>query len=496
MRKIFVVLLVLAIAGGALAQEAEDKGTWGTWSGEVGLTTGFDMGKEAGADDGYATFAGGGPGDAFLKIKWDYTKGNWKIELPFTIDKYGVHTFAGLNDDEDAFDGKLAKVEYTDGPLTVTLPFGFALTDRTNATGDAKEFDLFDALNINFWGSSDISAKYEGDTFAFGLGVGDLWSYSYGNATQIIPEKKFSAWGWYDLDLLDGLRLAVSYRGEGTEWWRTSTVVLTGKVGFWPDDGDDLYTIGIDNEYDYHWENIGGDHSGLALKLNIGDFAAGVSFVSEDISDFEMFGEDGYAIDFFNHMTFGLGYFTDAFSASAMLGIEKDYFNIYAGTSIAIGDAVSIGLDTSIFINTDKDVKEDKAQFNIGASFDFNSDAIEEGFWAGLKVAAVDLARKGEGDKDKSDMELGAMLRLGYNTPLSDVLQLNFGAGVFMHVIPDGEVFGLDLRVKPELVWKVIGDNGSITVANEFGMAGGKSGSDDFEAGIFNKLTFAFSWKF
>ena len=118
MRKIFVVLLVLAIAGGALAQEAEEAkegSNWGTLTGEAQIATTVDFYNN---DLGHVGIYGGQEGDLFLRMQWEYNKGDWSAYLPFEIE---ANKFTTDDGDDDTFSG--IKFNPDGGPLTVEVPF-------------------------------------------------------------------------------------------------------------------------------------------------------------------------------------------------------------------------------------------------------------------------------------------------------------------------------------------------------------------------------------
>ena len=409
MRKIFVVLLVLAIAGGAFAQEtdgAKESG-WGTWSGSVNMSTEFDLSyldpeqKKDLADDVNEKKYGptritGDQGGIELKLQWDYAKDNWTVALPFVVNK----------DDGVIVDG--AKVEYVDGPLTVAVPFGVNLGNFITGKQElgysidegaleedgelgveigTNDYNNYGSVYLvrNLFKDVNIEAKYETDTYAFGAGMNNIFK-------DIAAPSDFKAWGWYDFDILAGARLAVSYGGGyATEWWRASTIVLDGSTKFWNDEGIDTNLrwartdttnkygneLDLDDDgfyfketgYGYHWGNIA--DTGLAFKLNIlPELNIGFAFAST-----KMFEGDGskdavapnpesnkdgvghlIGDNFFRNILFGLGFDNDMLSASAMFGLKpakKDNepsadVYIHAGLKVNVMEGLSIGADISM----------------------------------------------------------------------------------------------------------------------------------------------------
>ena len=472
MRKIFVVLLVLAIAGGAFAQDSDGakKGTWGTWSGSIDMSTEFNLSyldpeqEKDLADDVNShdpTTITGDQGGIELKLQWDYAKDNWTVAIPFVINK----------DDGVIIDG--AKVEYADGPLTVAVPFGVNIGNFIRGKSDfgssSNELEENDILGIpqdadteyqfkDIFKDIHIEAKYETDTYAFGAGMNNIFK-------DIAEPSDFKAWGWYDFDILAGARLAVSYGGGyATEWWRASTIVLDGSAKFWNDEGidtnlrwakvDDMNKYGnyldLDDDgfyfketgYGYHWGNIA--DTGLAFKLNITpEFNFGFAFASTKMFEGGFGGSDAVApnpdsnVDaqgwligdnFFRNILFGLGFDNDMLSASAMFGLKPaknkegdpsaDVY-IHAGLKVNVMEGLSIGADISmvgyaapkaypVFKEPGKFDKIETEDNPLAFNLGAEVDFKSDvGFWANLKFAAIDLANKTNFSVDPGYTHLG-----------------------------------------------------------------------------------------
>lgn len=202
MRKFLVVLLILAVAGGAFAQE-ETGSTWSAWSGGATLGTTIDfwndgnMGKDntQGKPDpviGMYGLAGG----ISLNIRWDYVGENWSIALPL----YFEGGDAGI---------KGAEIAYSNGPVSVSIPITMKFAKAQGV------------LPIE-WEQADILAKYTGENFEFKLGVKDLLNVGDDSADgpSIGP-----VGGRYLFN--GGAELVVSYNNAyATPWWRASDYTI------------------------------------------------------------------------------------------------------------------------------------------------------------------------------------------------------------------------------------------------------------------------------
>jgi len=543
MRKIFVVLMILAIAGGGFAQD-EGKGTWGTISGEAELSTTIDFYNEGRAngsgEDGDPHTLGMDPGTGgWFKLAWDYEKDEWSIHLPLHVEdgKFGVEK----NDDGDY----LAKITYNpDSPLTIEMPFGFEL-DRGGYEGEGNWF--LSATTFD----TDITGTYETDEFMFKLGFGSV----------LTAPALSKVGGWYKLN--DMITLAVSHGGAtGSEWFRTSTIVRE------------------ETPFGGTWENI--DGNGIAIKFDIMEnLSAGLSFaggVGEGEAGSAIFGAgtDDFVKDFLTNPIIGVKFDGSPFKASLMTGLwtqARDAGNdnklvsdipLYLGLELNLDAGLYVGADLSaLFVGqtkAEKDANLNAANdFNFGLEVMFDTTIGENPFWAGARLRALDVgyneddfgkyystvsaelyvgfnwARDGDpthGDPDgflNADfgrfggrgngfgarfwlgipdldvnpdfgMDLNIAAALGYGADLSEKLGFGINAMLGMATNSKAEesydnVFGF--KVVPELVWKLI-SNGSITFTYEFGATDILRNPDLELKAIdiidINKFTIGFKW--
>ena len=414
MRKIFVVLLVLAIAGGALAQEAEvaKEGSNWTLSGEGKIATTVDF--YDGAYDGQAKIKGGQADDMFIKMLWDYKKGDWTINLPFAInwdddddDKYWY--FSTDDRDDDTFSG--IKYNPNGGPLTLEVPFNLTFGNGNSVKpGNATEIDP-DYQNDLAWymvGDVGAGAVYDGGNYWFKVAFDKLNSNPVPGAIG----------GWYDFGE-NGSRLAVSYKdATDSEWWRASDIVLMAGPF------DETYA----------WENIGGDWSdyGIAYKYALSkEFNLGVSFAgnsgngeageatftnnykSHDSTDFR------FVDDFLANFIFGMKY-DGVVAVSLMSGMwskrsgnwtsdgKKENLDVRIPLHLgAAWESKDLGISVKGDISAlfDKEWKgtygtttiaEDKikANFNFGIQAQYGDSDATDGFWARLLLKGLDLANE------------------------------------------------------------------------------------------------------
>ena len=285
MRKFLVVMLVLAIAGGAFASDGE--GTWSAWSGSANLNTTFDFYNDGGwyvdsdasaKEPSYGIF--GGIGAVNLKVQWDYVNEEWSVSLPF------------------AFDGKQVKVSskvvYSSGAVAVEIPFGF------NFIVDADD-PIPGVLPIE-WTTAAVSATYTGDNFVFKLGVKDLLTAPALGAVG----------GHYKFD--GAADLVVSTGGAfPTTWWRVSDMTI-GAITL-----NDRMTQGKDRKANW-FENVGAN--GLAFRYNLSE-ALNFGFAFAGGAGSAMFTADNdFLNDFLFQPTFGVKFSDFGLEAAAMFGIR------------------------------------------------------------------------------------------------------------------------------------------------------------------------------
>ena len=372
MKKISVVLLILAVAWGAFAEDAE--GGWGSISGSAELSTTIDLynGNTDAGDVGIF----GGPGDAQLKVQWDWKKGDWAIVLPLVAHSNGYFG-TGPHDKGNEVGDSTAKVTYNpDGPLTVTIPFSF-------------KFNAGPGLAPIVWNNANAEAVYAGGTFEFKAGLKNLLS----NNSVI----RGAIGGWYQF--ADGAaELRVSY-GEAyaSEWWRASGIVL----GF---DGPGDLAKAVKPGLAFWWEDVKGQN-GIAFKYNVMDslnigiaFAgnAGAAMFGGAASAAEVPAQYSFLNDFLLQPTIGAKFTSDMVDVSFMVGfrtfknaeggLDSLGVPLHAGVMARVMDNLKIQGDISAYF------VDEIALFNAGLRATFgNPDAVDN-FWARAEFAAYDLA--------------------------------------------------------------------------------------------------------
>ena len=380
MRKIFVVLLVLAIAGGALAQEEAKEGSNWTLTGEgrIGTTVDFWNGDY----DGKAGISGGsGDGDTFIDMFLEYKKGDWTISFPFHIAtaEDGRGWFFSTNDDNEDDDDAFSGIQYNPdgGPLTLEVGFDLTFGEKGNAATNSN-----DAWYMV--GSVGAAAIYDGGNYWFKVAVDNI------NKATIAPG---AIGGWYDFGE-NGSRLAVSYKdATDSEWWRASDLVLNASI------------LGS-----YAWENIGGDYSdyGLAYKFHISpDFNFGFSFAGNRKDPNGNYGQAGESMftgggidlvdDFLTNFIVGMKY-EGVIGASLMAGMwnwggtgetaDDITIPLHFGLSWSNDLPISAKADISALFGK-KDIND--PLFNLGAQLQYGDSDATDGFWARLLAKGIDL---------------------------------------------------------------------------------------------------------
>ena len=404
MRKLFVALLILSVMGGAFAQE---KGSWGTLSGEATLNTGFYFVPDP-------VEVGGEPSDVEFAITYENTFGPFSLKLPLVLkgDRFGTAT----NDDGD----KLGLISYESGSLTVELPFGFLL-DQTEIIPPFLPIGSADSSNDG--AGVDFKATYDDGTFGFKIGYNNL-----------LEGPELGAIGGF-YKFMDGAsQLYVSKGAYETKWWRASSYVLEPSFGFYNTfDGSNevipLIHDGDEDDYwnwEFKWENV--KDNGIAYQYFVmPELSIGLAFNGGNLSPFKgvdsindddpMYG--GVSNDlvdvYLKRPVFGAKYDNETFAASAMLALRPDEDTnksdilIAAGASFLVMPELKINADISVGIWGDTDYKPDP-MFNAGVEVSYTSDT----FFAGLGFKGLNLAADTKAGSNNYNL-IGLEFVLGYN---------------------------------------------------------------------------------
>ena len=458
MRKLFVALLILSVMGGAFAQE---KGSWGTLSGEAALDTAIDFfGTNADtgrSNSGDPTIGGGVTKNGFkFGITYDNTFGDFALTLPLLV----ANGYFGTNGD-DYNDGKgswwektQAKLTYTNGDLTVKVPFMFKFATNTSAA--ATSYNLVGIVPMAS-GNAGIQAVYDNGTFGFKAAYHNLLT------GPVVPgasgDNSLGGIGGY-YHFMDGKsQLYVSYNGAyETKWWRASDHVLnpsldflvlsgnpialddTGTPGFANNDGKvaiaDVATkdpwiydpwarkniaagysdngyggiISVGEYTQYHWENIkyGSDAgSGIAYRFFVmPELNVGISFTATPIFSGAK-DQNSFVEKFLTQPVFGVKYDNETLAISAMLGLnttqipnaknEKEYYiniPLAFGASYLLGDITIKGDISAQFYDSKFKNYKDNAfipLFNAGAVVLYNSTVGEAPVIGGIGLKFIDL---------------------------------------------------------------------------------------------------------
>jgi len=305
MRKFLVVMLVLAIAGGAFAEEGG--GTWSAWSGSATLGTTFDFYNDGGwyvasdasaKEPGYGIF--GGAAGVSLKVQWDYVNEEWSIKLPFVFDA----KTSGVSG---------AEIAYASGNVKVSIPisFNFIITEDKTIPG---------SLPIE-WKTAAIQATYTGENFAFTLGVKDLLGGQDADENAIKPSLG-PVGGYYSFD--GTADLYVSTGGAyATKWWRASDITI-GAISY----NGRMRDANADPARKANWfEDISaGGKNGLAFRYNLTDtlnfgfaFAGGAG---DAMFTTPSSGANDFLNAFLFQPTFGVRFTDFGLDVGAMYGIR------------------------------------------------------------------------------------------------------------------------------------------------------------------------------
>ena len=503
MRKLFVALLILSVMGGAFAQE---KGSWGTLSGEATLVTGFNFAADP-------VEVGGVPDGAKLMVTYENTFGPFSLTLPLKL--YDGYFGTEATDDKNTDLGETkAKFAYESGSLKVELPFYFQL----NAASGGLVIPPFIPIAETF--GTRLNATYDDGAFGFKIRFDDLLTSPA--LTRLGGSYKF----------MDGAsELKVSMGGAyATEWWRASSYVLSpgigmSKLGVTTGHDQDVIWQWDGHSFGFAWENI--ETHGIAYQYFVmPELSVGLAFVGGDDSPFK--GKDSIIDDeginamldvYLKHPVFGVKYDNETLGVSAMFALapgptnQSDAF-IAAGFYFMVMPELKVNADISVGIAGDADLKFDP-MFNAGLEVNYNSDKIIAGLgFKALNLAAdkdkgginfiglnfilgYNIARDGDddyllgdenegfyaglnghfnlaSDKDDSYTDFGLSVGLGYKDyELTEKMKLSVGASLGFDVLSSSisgqdDYTVVDFCITPKLVWSVF-SNGSITFEYNIG---------------------------
>jgi len=389
MKKISVVLLILAVAWGAFAEDAE--GGWGSITGSAELSTTVDLYN--GNTDVDQIGIRGAPGDAQLNVTWSWKKGDWEVNLPLRAHSNGYFGTAPHDKSNDVADTS-ANVTYNpDGGLKVTIPFSF-------------KFQAGQGLVPIMWNNANVKAEYDGGTYHSTVQLKNLLTNG-GVALGAVG-------GWYQF--ADGAaQLNVSYNeAYETKWWRASEVVIGyGTPG-------DLARA-INPKISFWFEDIK-PNNGIAFKYNVMEsLNIGIAFAGN--AGAAMFGgstsgvaNNSFLNDFLLQPTIGAKFTSDMVDVSFMVGfrtfkdaaggIESLGVPLHAGVMARVMDNLKVQGDISAYF------LEDIALFNAGLRATFGDPDAVDNFWARLNVPMYDFAGT---FGDYGSPVIGIQLNVGYN---------------------------------------------------------------------------------
>ena len=253
MKKILVVLLILAVTAGAFAQD--EKGTWSV-SGNVDLEStingapGQRLPDAGGGNEGNgSTISGSGTGSLTLNYDKELSNGGFGASFTYSYD----------NDDEDRFSASVnwSNVEIGDGIFNGSIDLAF--TDDYNGGGTDND-------------QISLSGTYTSDLFGFGIGT----QTNYENLMSVIPggTSTYTTPGFLTDSFFDGLTTAYG-------WFKLLGGDLTVSGSYI---GDAIGSIAASND-----AGGGGfvntDDGTLAVKYAANGFEAGISFPSVFDSD-------------------------------------------------------------------------------------------------------------------------------------------------------------------------------------------------------------------
>jgi hypothetical protein len=438
MKKILVVLLVLAVAGGVFAQQGE----W-SLSGTVDIGTYIDLdadGPVNGAKEA-VVYRGGGwfqPYDYYGPI-------NGKLELGYSYE--GAKIDIGFGTHSDAFIGQLT----------------------------------YDGENFKFQAGADLAALTNKGTGVKADGSHDTWGYY--NASRL--------WGYYKL-LNELIHLEIAYNSRDTQFWVSDT---TG--AFWGAGGKANVVANVTAFNPWGTYVFGGDASFtkvdhnnyLLADVGLEGLSFGImmnnlfynQFIEADNAkdradgrkapDFGMYTDDvnfkgfpkalyedkanGYSLvdQVLKKLIFGLKFEMSPLEVAAQLLVDD--YGVYFGGKWFVGP-VTVGLSfMGILLPTNADGSRAVGQrdMKVGGNVEYNADS----FGANIK----------------------AFLALDGNTTAQNRTQIGVEPGFFYNVIPTHLFFRTDIgfyftnvyqvsekdanqskvnwAIRPQLIWNFMG---------------------------------------
>ena len=385
MRKFLVVMLFLAIAGGAFAEDAEDAVTsWSNFSVEGGVRTNVNFWNgESGYVGGYPGISGTAFDGPKLTLTWDYSKGNWAINLPLRFEV----GYTGVHDDPNG------TITYSNGGATVKTEFNF-------------KFAAVDGLIPVTWGWANITGEYAGDNYAIKIGLKDILT---GGTKGVMG-------GTFKLLSNEALELVVSHNGAyETSWWNASGI-SRGSIRWGNEDGltENWWTDVEGNGLAIRYHITDAINAGVAFAGKAGDaMFSGFSSAATESELIENSRRRYHLFDEFLQPTFGAQFgLGDMLDATLALGLRSAYTVGNTGSLVdsnGLGIATSIGakftvpldgIDLSIQGDVTFGIPSPKlstfdsnAQFYAGAQVNFGMDTIP-------LAASLRFALRGTDSKD------------------------------------------------------------------------------------------------
>jgi len=451
MRKFLVVLLVLAIAGGAFTQE------W-TVTGEAEAASKIDL----------TTEPYGFGGEASAKVTIQFEDGPWAFSFPVEIST------------GDGVALKDAELVYNPGDLEVTVSW-------------------------DSWSEMGVEVNYDDGDNGFHFELGDVILPIFDLSFLPGSNPSLNAlYGWYTIG---GGLLGVNYVGAEFDWFRTSWVnVVELGSNTWDRFEGIGFKYGVDAlSFGFMLNNFFGepdpDHDTVEFKNAFTNLTFGVKY-DTDIKVSAMF-----AIDPGTDLGFGV-YAGTKFSVIELIDISIDASAAIAGgnTNLNFGFSAGHGSNESFDPNAKLTLKgfdliNDPRKMSLDFYAAYNryipNDDDEggdwgegSGPWAYLKLGVPDLMASTFGmnfqvwggiNGEVSDLSyyatvgfaggitgsdfngaLGVYAGAGYSTDIAENLSFGIGLDIGLELTNNFKDFGFGFAVGPELVWKVW-SNGSIT---------------------------------
>jgi hypothetical protein len=483
MKKILVVLLVLAVAAGVFAQQGE--WTLGGMA-EVGTKLNFDPAKGVPLGDGSSRKAeiGAAPFNSWEALRGElnlaYNQEGLKAKLDFAARQSGSDMYGAI----EYYGDKYA--------LTANIPFHNLLRTWGSAwiNDDSNPADAADDPN-------------------------DL--LDYGSSANIDR-----LWGYYKF--FDGMvHLEAAYKSRGNDWWQSNTVGAIAHKYAGYGTGTDQVFKGAFRDYASSWGGVDG-HNFLLANVELSNFNFGIKVpdVFSGNTNFLTTGKNYPAkVDsdgIINRSVVGFKFGVELFDFAAQFTLQD--YGVYFGGGVNVGP-VKAGLSFSgILGEKDKDPTSATFGGNLGLKVRVGGDVKYSSDMFGIGIAAF-LASQKINDGNISLSRIGVEPQFSINV-IPTHLKFETDVGFYFNSAKiDGTknddaliaVFGKDASVvwgvRPALYWNFLGTGaggfGGTGIGIKYTVLSGRMGIADKDTGLdkgaigpekTNELQVAFRWSF